>query len=143
MFIFTTGVKLLRNISFSWFRLSKPIFSCKVLNHLFAMTRKFHYSSFSSAKPDAPSNCQAGNATSSGFEVLCTEGFDGGSAVTFDLQFVADGVYHSVLKSDVAHSNITSQQSGTYYVMRMCASNEEYPDEDSCSPEFNVTTTGM
>ena len=107
------------------------------------MTRKFHYSSFSSAKPDAPSDWQAGNATSSGFEVRCTEGFDGGSAVTFDLQFVADGVYHSVMKSDVAHSNITSQQSGTYYVMRMCASNEEYPDEDSCSPEFNVTTTGM
>ena len=54
-----------------------------------------------------------------------TEGFDGGSAVTVDLQFVADGVYHSVMKSDIAHSNITSQQSGTYYVIRKCAFNEE------------------
>lgn len=94
------------------------------------------------ARPDSPSACRAGNVTDTTFMVICTEGFDGGSDVTFDLQFVADGVYHSVMKSEFSYSNITSQQSGTLYVMRMCASNEEFPEELSCSIEFNVTTTG-
>lgn len=73
---------------------------------------------------------------------MCVEGFDGGSEVTFDLEFAAEGRYHSVQKSRSARVEVVSQRPSTSYTVRLCATNTEFPEERSCSEDLKVSTKG-
>lgn len=72
----------------------------------------------------------------------CLEGFDGGSTVEYMLQFSAGTIYHTVVTSKSTHVRVKDQQPGTSYTMRLCATNEEYPAQQSCSSQLRATTKG-
>ncbi|XP_067928884.1 neural cell adhesion molecule 2-like [Watersipora subatra] len=94
-----------------------------------------------SSKPDPPTDCYTDNITDTGFDVFCVGGFSGGSTVTYTLEIAADG-YHPIRESSSPSLHLTEQRPDTFYLMRLCASNQEFPTETSCSTLFNTTTSG-
>lgn len=100
--------------------------------------------SVNTGPPDAPYNCSIANITDTAFELSCLEGWDGGSAVTFALQFKSDdGTYQTVHKSQNSTLSVNSIAPNTKVYLKLCAYNEEFKDVLLCSAELNVTTTGM
>jgi len=74
---------------------------------------------------------------------MCAEGFDGGSTATFTLQFRSDTTYYDIITSQTAHFKVTGMSPSTSHIARVCASNKEYPDDKTCSADFEIVTRGV